>query len=258
MRSRYRVRLGDVHLDTLDKNLMILDVSHSPMQPRIQQTNTADLNGFEPSDAAYIEKNTVTVTFELHIYDIAKRNEACQKVNAWAQAGGSLRVNERSGQYLRWVRCARYANIASARNWTDPLTLVFETTYVPYWTSTTDSTLTLTGKAPKGNLSVDGNTGNALVMATITAQANVTSIQITAGSTTLKLTGLSMKNKDVMEIDYVHSRYLRIRVNGKSVMGNLNASSSDLLTVPCGAKTAIAISASGKVKAAIRARGYWL
>ena len=236
MRSRYRVRLGDVHLDTLDKNLMILDVSHSPMQPRIQQTNTADLNGFEPSDAAYIEKTTVTVTFELHIYDIAKRNEACQKVNAWAQAGGSLRVNERSGQYL----------------------LVFETTYVPYWTSTTDSTLTLTGKAPKGNLSVDGNTGNALVLATITAQANVTSIQITAGSTTLKLTGLSMKNKDVMEIDYVHSRYLRIRVNGKSVMGNLNASSSDLLTVPCGAKTAIAISASGKVKAAIRARGYWL
>lgn len=257
MRSRYRVRLGDIHLDTLDKNLMILDVSHPTMQPKIMPATTSDLDGYEPSDE-YVEKNTVTVTFELHIYDIAKRNEACQKVNEWARAGGSLRVNERSGQYLRWVRCTRYANIASARNWTDPLTLVFETTYVPYWTSTTDCTLTLTGKAPKGNLNMDGNTGNALVLATITAQANVSSLQITAGSTMLKLTGLAMKNKDVLEIDYVHSRYLRIRVNGKSVLGNLNAASSDLLTVPCGTKTAIAISANGKVKAAIRARGYWL
>ena len=124
MISRYRVSLGGVQLDSLDDNLMILDVSYPAMRPEFTDNRVAGLDGIDATED-YFRGGTVTVTFELHIYDIAKRNAACQKVNEWAQAGGTLVVNERKGQQLRDVRCERYANIQSARNWTDPLTIVF-------------------------------------------------------------------------------------------------------------------------------------
>ena len=257
MRSRYRVTLGGTHLDSIDSNLLILDVSHSstPIQPTSYRT--ANLDGYDYKQE-YIEKTTVTITFELHIYDIAKRNEACQAVNKWASAGGTLKTNDRADQQLYYTRCEQYANIESAKNWTDPLTLVFSTTYVPYWCSSTAKALTLTGKSAKGTMKLDGNVGYSTVYADVTASATVTSFQITAGTTTLKLTGISVPAGKVLSIDYVRSRYLRVRVDGKSVMAKVDPSSSDQLLVPCGQNSTISIVANNKVTAKITARGRWL
>lgn len=262
MISRYRVSLGEdieeaAQLDELDENLMILDVSYPPLKPQNNPKRVANLDGYEYGEE-YIERGTVTITFELHIYGIAARNAACQKVNAWAQEGGILRVNDREGQRLAAVKCVQYAAIASARNWTDPLTLVFSTTGEPLWESEEEDTLAMTGKSVKGNLAVGGNRGNAKVSVKVLADAAVTSFQITAGDTMLKLSGISLEAGKQMEIGYVNGRYLFVNVDGKSVMDKIDASSSDLLTVPCGKTTQISCVSSGKVTLTITARGLWL
>lgn len=260
MRSRYRISVGGVHLDSLDDNLRILDIQYSSPDFEIPEYRSANLNGYENigDDDAYFNKTTVTVTFELHIYDIQERNAVCQKVNLWANAGGTLVTNDRENQRLWNTRCEKYASIESVRDWTAPLTVVFATTNIPYWVSSTGKTLSLKGKSAKGTLKMDGNIGQAKVSATVTAEAKFTSFQITAGSTVLKITGITVETGKQLVIDYVRNRHLRVRVDGKSVMANVDPSSSDLLTVPCGANTAVSITASNKVTATITARGLWL
>ena len=257
MTSRYRISVGGVQLDTLDKNLLILDIGYANPDRNVKKQTAANLNGVDIADT-YVGEGRVTVTFELHIYDVAKRNEACQKVNAWAAKGGSLVTNDRSGQYLQNVTCEQYADISSAKNWTDPLTLVFATTNNPYWVASKAKSVSMTGKSASGTLSMDGNTGSALVGVTVTANESISSLQMTCGSTTIKLTGISVASGKQVIVDYINSRFIRIRANGSSVMAKLDRSSSDNLLAKCGASNKVSISANGKVTASFSARGCFL
>ena len=257
MIGRYRISLNGVEMDSLDEeSLLILDIGY-PVASATPMTNrTANLDGYD-YDTPYLEKQLVSVTFELHAYDTAQRNALCQLVNNWASAGGVLRTSDRAGQQLRNVRCEQFASIESSRNWTDPLTLVFATTYNPYWQSEEVKTLTLAGTYATGSFSVDGNVSDSLININITANADVNALQVNVGDKTLKLTGLSLNNNGKLIIDYVKERYLRIRQNGSSVMNKLNPSSSDVLSIPCGTSKNITITASGRVTAVITARGMW-
>ena len=256
MISRYQVSLGGSDMAELDENLYIHDISYSPVEKQYRQNITADLDGVDIAETRYNQR-TVTISFELHIYGVAERNAACQKVNNWAKNGGILRTNDREGQYLT-VICQQLAEISSAKNWTDTLTLVFVSTYSPFWQSDEQKTLTLSGKSASGALTVDGNIGSALVSCTVTARAAVSSFQITAGSNVLKLTGLSLAANKQLVIDYVRGRYLRIRADGKSVLAKLDPASADNLKAVCGGSTNISVTANNSVTAVITARGCWL
>lgn len=258
MVSRYRISLNGVDMDSLDEeNLLILDIGYSEPGITPMTIRTANLDGYD-YNAPYFEKQLVTVTFELHAYDTEQRNALCQMVNAWAKGGGILRTSDRPGQQLRDVRCEQYASIASVRNWLDPLTLVFSTTYNPYWQSEDVKTLTIGGAYATGSLTVDGNISESLINANITAEGVVNALQLTVGDKTLKLTDLSLANGGKLIVDYVNERYLRIRQNGASVMNKLNPSSSDVLSIPCGATKNVTITANNRVTAVITARGLWL
>ena len=257
MISRYRASLNGVQLDSLHDDLLILDIGYSGALVSITQEQVAKLDGFDYKNK-YFEKQTVTITFELHIYDVAKRNAACQAVVAWASSGGTLAVNDRAGQHLEAVRCETFPAIESARNWTDPLTLVFSTTYNPYWVADAESTITLTGISTRGTLKPLGNTGSALVSVTVTANAGISSLQIVVGSTNIRLTGLSLGNGQKLTIDYINGRYLRILENGRSAMHKMNPASSDSLLAPCGANTAVSVTANNRFTAVITARGLFL
>lgn len=255
MIGRYRVALGETQMDSLDDNLLILDVQYPPLRINRQTAETAGLDGLEVSHES-LQQRTVVVTFELHIYDIAKRNAACQKINDWAAAGGILRTNDREGQYLQ-VACDQFAEIQSAKNWTKPLTLIFGTRENPYWISETQKTVTLAGKSAKGNISMDGNVKSAKVSVTATAQETVKSFQVTVGDTKIKITGISLSAGQKLIIDYQKDRYLRIRAAGKDAMSKMDASSSDLLLAPCGQKTAVGFTAGGRMTVVFNAKGMW-
>ena len=256
MTTRYRISVGGVQMDTLDDNLLILDISYGAPEKEKKQYTTANLDGYDRGEEKILRR-TVTVTFELHEYDIAKRNALCQKVNSWAAAGGTLITNDREGQRLQNVACEEQIDIGSVRDWTKPLSLVFSTTYNPHWVSNTEVTRTLVGKNVSGTMTLDGNTGSSLVKVTATAQAAVTSFKATVGDCTLELTGLSVANGQTIVVDYVRNRYLRIRANGSSVMAKLKPESSDNLRAECGKTTGIGIVADGKVSAVFTARGCW-
>ena len=256
MTSRYRVSLGGVHLDTLDDHLLILDVQYSPVEKQDKTSTVGGLDGYDMENT-YYSRRTVTVSFELHIYDTAKRNAACQKVNAWAQGGGNLRVNDRENQFLE-VECEQLAEIGSVRNWTDPLTLVFTTTGIPFWRSNDAKTVTVSGTNASGTLKMDGNTQYAYVLVTATARAKVTSFRAIVGDTEIKLTGLNIPSGKKIEIDYVHGRYLRIRGNGSSVMKKLDPASSDRLLAACGQNVTVSAKSDANMNTEFVARGLWL
>ena len=255
MRTRYRISVGGVHMDSLDDKLCILNIQYAPPERETKRHTNANLNGYDP-DGEKIIRRTITVTFELHEYDIVKRNALCQKVNNWAAVGGTLITNDREGQRLYNTKCEQFVDV-SARDWTEPLTLVFATTYNPNWQSNAAVTRTLTGKNVTGTMDLDGNIGSALVSVTATAQANVTSFKATVGSYVLELTGLSVANGQTIVIDYIRSRYLRIRANGSNVQAKLKPASSDCLLAECGKTSSIGIVSDGKVSAVFSARGCW-
>ena len=256
MTGRYRVSLGNVQMDTLNDSLLILDVAYSPVDMQDRQYTTANLDGYDVS-STYYGQQAVTVTFELHIYDVAKRNAACQKVNEWAMSSKIMRTNDRADQYIS-VSCKQFASIESARNWTDPLTLVFVTDYIPFWCSNTAKTLTVDGKNARGSLKLDGNISDALVNVTATAKATVKSFQVTVGNYKLKVTGITVANGQTIVIDYIRNRYLRIRANGASVMSKLDPASSDNLKAACGGTTAVSVVADGNISTVFTARGLWV
>ena len=256
MRTRYRISIGGVQMDSLDDNLCILNINYAPPERETKRHTTANQDGYEYGETKILRR-TVTVTFELHEYGIKERNALCQKVNEWAAVGGTLITNDREGQRLLNVRCEKYADV-SARDWTEPLTLVFSTTVNPYWRSNTQITRTLTGKNVTGTMNLDGNTSSSNVSVEVTASAAVTSLQLTVGDRVLKLTGLSISTGQKVVVDYAKDRYLRIKVGSTSLMGKLDPSSSDTLLAECGKSNGIGVVADGKVTAVFTARGCWM
>lgn len=260
MKSRYEVTLAGKKLSAVDKDLLILDVSYSGIEQQPQAVTVGSLDGYDVS-SVFVEKQAVTVSFELHIYDIAKRNKACQNVINWAKNGGILRTNDRADQYLK-VRCESYPVINSARGWTDPLTVVFVTEAIPYWRNDTKNTLTLTGKQTTGTLKVTGNAGKTAVAADITAKGTITSLQIVCGGTKMTFskaaTGFSLSTGQVLKITYTNDRYLSVKVGTTSFLKHLSADSSDRLLAACGSNNTIKVTANNSVTAAFQAEGLWL
>lgn len=256
MIGRYRVSLDGVQMDSINDKILILDVGYSPIEFDRRENSVAGLDGYDISNT-YLQKRAVTITFEIHRYNIVKRNEICQAVNKWASGGGQLVINDRDGQFLQ-VQCEQYADITSVRNWTDPLTLTFSTVAIPYWQNSAASSLALSGKNATGTLKLKGNYGNALVTVSAVANAKVTSFKAEVGNTQIVLKGMNIASGQRLVIDYQRGRFLRIRVDGKSVMGSLQPSSTDNLLAPCGASTKCTVVSDGKMTTTIASRGLWL
>ena len=256
MKSRYRIKLGDTHLDSLDNDILILDIQHSQPDRNIAKQTVANLDGYDVANITTGQRS-VTVTFEIHTYDIAARNAVCQLVNKWAANGGTLRTNDRDGQHLEEVICEQYAEIDSAKNWTDPLTVVFSTTVNPNWVADKADVLTLTGTSTNSNLAVKGSPGIfAPVTATVTPAAKLTSLQITVGSSKVVLTGMNIAKNTDIKVDHISGRFLRIRSSGKSLMAYVNPNkTTDRLVAESGARSKFSISSDAKVTVKFEVEG---
>ena len=267
MRTRYRISLGGVQLDTLlqdekdesgiaDK-LWILDIQY----PKPETARTIESPGSRDGGIItrkFRQKVSVTVVFGLYIYDPALRNQACQKIKTWAAAGGTLRTNDRTGQALYNAVCEDFAEIDSVKNWTDPITMTFSAYAVPYWQDTTQTTKTLTGTNTSGTITPPGNAGDTNPTVSISTEYGaITWFEITTGDTTIRVTANIAKNHTVT-IDYDSKRNLRIRDGSTSLLANRSAASSDELIVTCGTSNTIKIRASAKISATFNVRGRWL
>lgn len=259
MISRYEVTIGGHKLSKVHKNLLILDVSYDAPEISTSTTSVARRDGAFIT-RQYKEKVTCTVTFELHIYDIEERQQALQDVITWAQGSGALRTNDRPDQRLENIVCESFPSLSSVRNWTDPLTITFAAYSWPYWVDEDETTLKVTGKTGKATMKVPGNAGMdgcALVEVDVTANAALTKLTLTVGSTSIALEGISVAKNGVIKIAYNAQKVLSIKNGSKSLLAYRTAKSSDDLLANCGKNTNVSISASANVTAVFRARGCW-
>lgn len=256
MKSRYRISVGGTHLDNINDKIWILDIQYPP--PEIEKS----IDNPAGRDGGIITKKTrraatVTVTFGLYIYDTAERNAVCQEIKTWAAAGGTLKTNDKPGLALYNAVCDQYPDIESAKNWTDPLTVVFSAYDFPYWEEMEKTEITLKGTNTSGTINIPGNAGDVRVEATVTTQAAISWFELSAGDTKIRV-NKSIANGKTITISYTKDGIMRIREGSTSILDKRSAESNDDLLVTSGERNAFRIKASGKIKVDFSTRGAWL
>lgn len=253
MISRYSVSLNGVDLASLDDNLLIMDISDSDPGYNHETFTRGNRQGARVYKN-YKEKAGVEITFALRHYDIAARQEACQRVIQWARDGGVLRTNDRPGQFLRCI-CESLPSVASALKWTDSLRISFAAYEVPYWQSEEYTSVSMTGKAGSGSITIPGSAPQTMMEVSITANATLNSITLQVGSTTMKLTGMGISKDKVITISYTEDEILRIMVNKTSLL-NKRTGSDDLIAA-CGKPVNVFFTADANCSVTFSARGRW-
>ena len=254
MISRYEVSLNNLQMSEIDSSLLVLDVNYADPSYSIDSTKVGGRDGAVILNETK-ESANVTISFELHIYSIAERQRVCQLVNAWAKDGGVLRINDRPAQRLH-CKCSRLASVASAKNWTDPLTIVFSGFQPPYWEDDTATEIELSGTNESALGAVPGNGKEAYVSCIVIPEDTLTHLTLKAGASIFELTGLSIPAGETVSVDYQEG-VLRIRHGNSSILGSRTGSSSDDLKVPCGQESTFAVIADVAVDATFSVRGCW-
>lgn len=253
MISRYSVSLNGISLETLHDSILILDVNYDDPGRVYENVTTAKRDGSIPV-SHYKEQATVNISFEIHEYDIAKRQKICQSVIAWAKKGGILETNDREGQMLFCI-CETLPYISSVRNWTDELIITFTAYSIPYWQEKTPSRLTLSGTTGSGYLYVPGSAPKTYVEATVTANAALTSISLTVKDTTITLSNLAVASGKSVVISYDDKMIQSIKADGVSVLGKRTG--ADDLIAECGVRNAVSFTANASCSVTFSARGLW-
>ena len=253
MINRYSVLLNGISLETLHDSIIILDVNYDDPARAYETILTAKRDGAIPS-ADYKEKAVVSIAFEIHEYDIAKRQSICQTVCAWAKKGGVLETNDRKGQFISCI-CETLPYIGSVKNWTDELIITFAAYAIPYWQEKTPSTVTLTGTSGSGNLYVPGSAPKTCVEATITANAALSSVSLTVENTTITLSNLSVDSGKSIVISYDDKMIQSIKADGVSILGKRTG--ADDLIAECGKINSVSFSSSASCSVTFSARGLW-
>lgn len=254
MISRYEVYLNDIALSKVHPDILILDIQHQPAQIRNTMYNVANRQGANVNKR-YIDRASVVVTFEIHNYNIAQRQAIRDEIVKWAKDGGVLRTNDRIHQRLRCI-CETFPAVTSAKNWTDPLQIVFTAYDLPFWESLMPVELTLTGTTGSGTMYVPGTYGSALVEVTITANADITSVDLTVNGRTLTLSDLTVASGSKIRIRY-DGRMIQSIKRGSTSLLKKRSGVDDLLA-DCGASNSFEFTASASVDVTFSVRGLWL
>ena len=256
MISRYEVTLNGNPMSEIDEQLLILDVEYAKPAYDLRTAVNGSLDGARIT-GRYKESAEVTVSFELHLYGIADRQAACQKVISWARDGGILEINDRPDQRLHVV-CSEFPAISSVRNWTDPLQITFTAYPLPWWEDTEETSVTLNGKKVNGYMELPGSGGDARVSVSIMVNGYLTTLNLRAGDTVLKLAGLAIASGGTLEIGYTDEQLIYIRSGSTSLLGKRTNDSADDLLLPSGKKSTIGIDANTNIRATFKARGCWM
>lgn len=251
MISRYEVTLNDVALSSINHDLLILDVGYGSAGLKTGSHQLANRDG-SLIYRQYRGKATVTVKFQLRIYDIDDRQGALRDVILWAKNGGILEVNDRPGQRLRCV-VDSYPTISSVRNWTDPLFITFAAYENPFWEGKTVMNLVLSGSSGSGTLDVPGNYDGALVGVVVSSGGTLTTVNLTVNDTSMKISGMSVSS---FEISYDRHQIQKIRSGNTSLL-RYRTGASDLLAL-CGASNTCSFSANTSATVNFKVRGLWV
>ena len=237
MRLSHRVALNGVQLDSIDSRILVQGVDEAAGKDQI---STVSLFGGSGQRITNQHRDSLDVTVRFSI-DIKKtnmqaRNDVFEKVCAWAAGGGWLTLNYKAGRRLNVV-CAQLPAAGDMWNWTNTYSIVFRACGVPYWQQDTPGRLNATGSTITRQIGVAGSATTVLDISFRCNSGTCSTFRVTAGSSMIELTGLSLSAGQTLVIDHTADGLLRITAGGVSALGKRTAASSDDLYVEPGTVT---------------------
>ncbi|MBO7624387.1 MAG: phage tail family protein [Bacteroidales bacterium] len=253
MRSRYEAILNGVSLSSISSDILILDVSYPSPAFRDTTFTVANRHGVR-HDKRKFEPLTASISFEIHAYDIRRRQAIRDAVCEWARNGGKLEINDHHDQFIQCV-CSQFPSVGSVRNWTDSMAVEFTAYEVPFWQEKNPVVVSLTGQTASKAVYVPGTGEESLVEVEITPSQTLTSITLNVNDRELTLSGISVSANSTIVISY-DDRAIQSIKNGNTSLLNKRTGVDDLLAV-CGGNNQFSVSANKSVNATFKVRGLW-
>lgn len=258
MMTRYECALNGIALSGVSPAIYVTDIAYNA--PKME--NTAVSLAGRPGQRIMrrsVQSSSVTISFEIHEQDTARRNAICQQAQEWAAGGGYLTTRDRSEQRLS-VICDTPPVIGSALRWTDKIKMVFTAYDFPFWEDEEPQSVTISGSSGSASLYAGGYAAPVYVTAKVvnTSNSALGSLTLTAGDTAMTLKGIALPAEKTLTIDYIDGHILRIATDGVSVLRNRTDGSSDDLRLPAGQRGQVTVSANTSVTAVFSARGLYL
>lgn len=253
MTTRYGCALDGQGLQDIDPAICLRDIREEA--PPLRAAALEGLGDGMRLTRRWRPRLTVSVTFEVHEYDPARRKAIAMKACAWARDGW-LTLSDRPGQRLR-VICERLPAVDSALRWTDPLTIGFAAYALPFWQEAHPASATFAGRSGSAAVTPAG-TRPCFLEAEITATEPVSALTLTAGGGRYELTGLGMRAGETLSIGYEADSHRQfMRVGQRSVLSCRSAASADDLMLTPRKPNSVGIEADGAVRATVRGYGLW-
>lgn len=238
MRTRSSLALNGIELHSIDAAIYVRGVDEaSPSRNILAGAKGTGEGQFVNKISRQYRDISVRFAIWATKYQIARRAEIVQRVNAWAAPGGILTVNYRDGQQMR-VKCTQLAAMKTD-DWNEEYQISFRAYEVPYWENTDRTQISVTtasqyaylnypGSA-EGKLSFTGsNTSgyacNRIIIGTVDGNNNFL--------TKFDLSSLDLVNNETIVADYDERDILRIRIRNsvgeyRSALGRRTPDSSD-------------------------------
>lgn len=253
MICRYSASMDGVALDSLDPSILILDINYPETSPDFTFANNASGLGSRINRESFA-KASVSITFQIRKYGIADRQSVLASIRKWAR-GSVLTVSDRPGQRLRCV-CESFPSL-SQKNWLEDLTMTFGGYIVPFWESTSYTSVTISGTEEEAILIVPGNAPFAYVelLASVSSSQTVTA-SFAAGNTSLTITGAALTASNPLEIAYDDNLIQSITAGDTSLLNK--RSGADNLIAECGENTVVSFESNVALSVTFRARGLWI
>ena len=256
--SRTRVWLNEIGLADIDPTIHVHDVSYGA--PNIT-THTVDRARYHGSRVTRqrMGNSKVTISFVVHEYDIVRRQDIMNRIVAWSMGGGVLTTDDRPNQRLHVV-CTSAPSVQSSLKWTARQNIEFSAFDQPFWEDIVPKTFTLTGTQESGRMVGAGAASDPFVEVRVTAGENVTSLDLVAGETTLKLRDISIATGEALVIDYdeTHTLHIVNEDTGVSYLQNRTPDSDDDLMLPVGKAATVSFESNGTATVIFKVRGLYL
>lgn len=246
MRLSRRIALGDVQLDEIHSSIVIRGIDTGVPKESIAAVNRMGGAG-QRMTGQHWETMDVAVRFAIDVpkRQMELRREIWESVMAWALRGGWLTVGHLPNRRL-YADKAILPGSGDLWEWTEEFTITFRAYNVPFWQDANPSAVAVRGVSTwSGTLGVPGHFQTvADVTFRNTSGSTMTGFSVTAGESTLTLSGISLANNADLVIHHGTDGLLRITAGGVSVYDKLTESSSDDLYIDPG--TAAVSMAAGK------------
>lgn len=232
--SRTRVWLDGIGLQDIDPAIVILDVSYQTPQIDTQTAEHARHHGARVLRQK-MGSTTVNIQFEVHEYSPAVRQSIVDRITAWAMSGGVLTTDDRPGRRLT-VICTTPPSVSSVSRWTGRLSMALSAFDNPFWQDDEPTLLIMSGTTNFGNLYAPGAAADPFVEVEVKPTGTLTSATLTAGDTSIILSGLSIPSGKTLSLYYDERQTLHIERldTGASMLNKRTAASDDDLMIPFG------------------------